>query len=61
MPPYVVASDRSLRDIAALRPADPEALQTAHGIGPAKVEKYGAAILAIVCAAEAAPAPAAGD
>ena len=41
VPPYVVASDRSLRDIAALRPADSEALQTAHGIGPAKVEKYG--------------------
>ena len=61
MPPYVVASDRSLRDIAALRPASLEALQTAHGIGPAKAEKYGAAILAIVGAAEAAPAPAAED
>ncbi len=60
VPPYVVASDRSLRDIAALRPADSETLQTAHGIGPAKAEKYATAILAIVRAAEAAPAPAAG-
>ena len=61
VPPYVVASDRSLRDIAALKPADAQALQTAHGIGPAKAEKYGAEILAIVRAAEAAPAPPAGD
>ena len=48
VPPYVVASDRSLRDIASLRPADLEALQLAHGIGPAKVDKYGDDILAVL-------------
>ncbi len=48
VPPYVIASDRSLRDIVRLRPATRSALELAHGIGPAKVERYGDAILAIV-------------
>ncbi len=48
VPPYVIASDRSLRDIARLRPATAGALELAYGIGPAKVERYGAAILEIV-------------
>ena len=48
MPPYVVASDRTLRDIATLRPDTLQALEMAHGIGPAKVEKYGEALLAVV-------------
>ncbi len=47
-PPYVVASDRSLRDIATLRPADVGELQMAHGIGPAKVEKFGDDILRVL-------------
>ncbi|MEE2833995.1 MAG: ATP-dependent DNA helicase RecQ [Candidatus Latescibacterota bacterium] len=52
-PPYVVASDRTLRDIATLRPADIDALQQAHGIGPAKVEKFGEDILRVVREAQA--------
>ena len=52
-PPYVVASDRTLRDIANLRPADIDALQQAHGIGPAKVEKFGEDILRVVREAQA--------
>jgi ATP-dependent DNA helicase RecQ len=48
VPPYVVASDRALRDIAALRPRTPAELELAHGIGPAKVAKYGAGFLAVV-------------
>ena len=48
VPPYVIASDRSLRDIALLRPDSPAALELAHGIGPAKVQRYGDQILAIV-------------
>ena len=54
VPPYVIASDRSLRDIARLRPATAGALELAHGIGPTKVERYGAAILEIVKQAEEA-------
>ena len=48
VPPYVVASDRSLRDIAQLRPTDVEELQMAHGIGPSKAEKYGVDLVRIV-------------
>lgn len=50
IPPYVVASDRALRDIAALRPRTPADLERAHGIGPAKAAKYGAGFLEIVAA-----------
>ena len=48
VPPYVIASDRTLRDIVLLRPASLEELKLAHGIGPAKAEKYGDDLLSIV-------------
>ncbi len=48
VPPYVVASDRSLRDLALLRPSTREQLLLAHGIGPAKADKYGADLLAVI-------------
>ena len=48
VPPYVVASDRTLRDIATFRPTTPEQLLMANGIGPAKLEKYGAGLLEVV-------------
>ncbi|MFQ5417907.1 MAG: RecQ family ATP-dependent DNA helicase, partial [Myxococcota bacterium] len=35
VPPYVVATDRSLRDIARLRPRTLAELEEVHGIGPA--------------------------
>jgi ATP-dependent DNA helicase RecQ len=51
VPAFVVASDRTLRDIAVLRPQGLATLQLAHGIGPAKAERYGAQILAVVARA----------
>ncbi len=48
MPPYVVASDRTLRDVARLRPRDLAELEQAHGIGPAKAARYGAELVAMV-------------
>jgi ATP-dependent DNA helicase RecQ len=48
VPPYIVASDRSLRDLAILRPRDPNALLDVHGIGPAKVARYGEGLLQVV-------------
>ena len=48
VPPYVIASDRTLRDIALLRPANLDELLLAHGIGPAKAERFGAALLKVV-------------
>ena len=46
--PYVVAGDRTLREIAATRPASLEELGTLYGIGPAKVERYGPGLLEVV-------------
>jgi ATP-dependent DNA helicase RecQ len=49
---YVIASDRTLRDIAATRPATIADLLRVHGIGPAKADKYGAAFLEIVASSQ---------
>lgn len=48
IPPYMVASDRTLRDIALLKPRDLHELSLAHGIGPAKLERYGEGLLSVV-------------
>ena len=48
VPPYVIGSDRTLREIAAMRPKNESDLTLAHGIGPAKVAKYGEAILRVI-------------
>lgn len=48
VPPYVIAPDRTLTEIAALRPRSPEELRMAHGMGPARIASYGEAILRIV-------------
>ena len=53
VPPYVVASDRALRDIAALKPRTAAELEMAHGIGPSKAAKYGAGFLEVVAQARA--------
>jgi ATP-dependent DNA helicase RecQ len=46
--PFIVASDRTLRDIAALRPRDLADLERAHGVGPYKAARYGAGLLEVV-------------
>jgi ATP-dependent DNA helicase RecQ len=46
--PFIVASDRTLRDIAALRPRDLVELERAHGVGPHKAARYGAGFLQVV-------------
>lgn len=48
VPAFVVFNDATLQAIAAALPADERALLALPGIGPAKVEKYGSAVLAIV-------------
>ncbi len=47
IPPYVVLHDRTLTDVARLRPQNPNQLLAIAGIGSAKVERFGAAILAL--------------
>jgi ATP-dependent DNA helicase RecQ len=49
--PFIVASDRTLRDIAALRPRDLVELERAHGVGPHKAARYGAGFLQVVAQA----------
>jgi len=49
--PFIVASDRTLRDIARLRPRTPEELGMAYGIGRQKAERYGLAVLRVVAQA----------
>jgi ATP-dependent DNA helicase RecQ len=48
VPPYVVASDRTLREIAAQRPRTIDELLVIHGIGPARARRYGKGLLAVV-------------
>jgi ATP-dependent DNA helicase RecQ len=45
MPPYVIFHDSTLEALAAARPRDRADLQRVRGIGPAKLEAYGEALL----------------
>jgi len=51
VPAYVICTDATLLAIAELRPDSPEQLLQIPGIGPAKLEQHGAALLALVQAA----------
>lgn len=48
VPPYVVASDRTLREIAQMRPMDLQSLESVHGIGQKKAALYGPGLIAVV-------------
>jgi ATP-dependent DNA helicase RecQ len=48
VPPYVVFHDRTLLEIAARLPADLEALSQVSGVGAAKLERYGQAVLQVL-------------
>jgi superfamily II DNA helicase RecQ len=47
-PAFTVASNRTLTAIAAVRPADADALIAISGVGPAFISKYAPEVLAIV-------------
>ena len=47
-PAYVVFADRSLLEMAARRPASPQQMRAIHGVGEAKMERYGAAFLDVI-------------
>ena len=55
-PAYVVFHDSTLAAIAAVRPTSEAELRALPGVGPAKIERYGAAVLAAVAAGAEAPA-----
>jgi ATP-dependent DNA helicase RecQ len=56
VPPFVVASDRTLREIAAAQPRTVEELMRVYGIGEAKAARYGKGFLDVV--ARTVPPPA---
>jgi ATP-dependent DNA helicase RecQ len=47
-PAYIVFSDKVLLEMAARRPATPEAMLDVPGVGPAKLERYGRAFLEVL-------------
>ena len=48
VPPYVIFSDRSLIEMAALRPVDLGAMEAVHGVGEVKLQRYGSTFLEII-------------
>jgi ATP-dependent DNA helicase RecQ len=48
VPPYVIFHDSTLREIAAVRPTSLDQLAQVNGVGRAKLERYGGAMLAAV-------------
>jgi ATP-dependent DNA helicase RecQ len=48
LPPYVIFHDSVLREIAAVRPATLDELAQIKGVGASKLERYGAAVLAVL-------------
>ncbi len=48
VPAFLVAHDRTLAELARRRPTDEPALRACHGIGPAKVARYGAELLTLL-------------
>jgi ATP-dependent DNA helicase RecQ len=57
VPPYVVFHDRTLLELAARRPASLGELAGIGGIGAAKLERYGAALLAVLAGEAGGDAP----
>jgi ATP-dependent DNA helicase RecQ len=53
VPAYVVFSDATLLEMAARRPTTEEALLSVSGVGPTKLERYGAAFLEVLRAGSA--------
>ena len=48
VPAFVVFNDATLRALAAARPTDDRAMLAVSGVGPAKLEQYGADFLAVI-------------
>jgi ATP-dependent DNA helicase RecQ len=48
LPPYVIFHDRTLAEIARVRPASQPALASVSGVGEGKLDRYGAAVLEVV-------------
>ena len=56
LPPYIVAQDRTLIELATKRPTDEAALHDIIGLGASKIKRYGAAFLDVIASFDT-PAP----
>jgi ATP-dependent DNA helicase RecQ len=54
VPPYVIFSDRTLREVARARPETLHALRGIYGIGDAKLDAFGRAVLEVIASAASA-------
>ncbi|MFL5636254.1 MAG: HRDC domain-containing protein, partial [Gemmatimonadaceae bacterium] len=52
VPPYIVFSDRTLAELAMRRPRSLSAFQDVRGVGPMKLERYGARFLDAISSAD---------
>ncbi len=52
VPPYVIFSDATLHDMVEQRPTNEASLLRVHGVGRVKADRYGAAFLEVIRAAE---------
>jgi ATP-dependent DNA helicase RecQ len=50
VPAYVVFSNRTLDELATIKPKSRDELDGVHGIGPSRIDKYGDAIIALITA-----------
>ena len=50
VPPYVIFHDATLREFVRTRPGNREAMLELHGVGQAKLERYGRAFLEVIAA-----------
>ncbi|MCK5854666.1 MAG: DNA helicase RecQ [Sulfurovaceae bacterium] len=48
VPPYVVFSDKTLKELSNIMPTDKEGMLAIHGIGEIKFERYGEAFIALI-------------
>ena len=52
VPAYVVFTDRTLAELAARKPRTTAGLLEVHGVGPARLDKYGERFLAAIRGAD---------
>ncbi len=52
IPPFMIASDRTLRELASMRPHTLADLEAVYGLGPAKIERFGQGFLEALRALE---------
>ena len=48
IPPYIVFSDKTLKELSLILPKDKESMLKVHGIGEVKFERYGEAFLLLI-------------